>query len=128
MNSMKKLTAAELSAMYDEYNAALAAVELAEGVRNLGRKDAEKWITDAERRRIEAVSDFDALEINAFLASTMIADRYAIIERLRSASPPVPWSKIGDVLGMSKQAVHQWYGGYNLRPRMKNPTDPERPQ
>lgn len=124
MESEKKLTAAELTAMYDEYNAAIAAVDLADGVRELGRKDAPKWIADATQRRSEAVSDFDALEINAFLASTMIADRYAIIERLRSQNPPVQWSKIGDVLGMSKQAVHQWYGGYNLRPRVKNPTDP----
>ncbi|OAK53831.1 hypothetical protein [Rhodococcoides kyotonense] len=125
MDSEKKLTAAELTAMYDEYKAALDAVELAEGVRELGRTDAPKWIADAAHRRREAVSDFEALEINAFLASTMIADRYAIIERLRSQSPPTAWSKIGDVLGMSKQAVHQWYGGYNLRPRVKNPTEPD---
>ena len=124
MESEKRLSAAELTAMYDEYTAALAAVELAEGVRELGRKDAARWVADAAQRRSEAVSDFDALEIKAFLASTMIADRYAIIGRLRSQNPPVAWSKIGDVLGMSKQAVHQWYGTYNLRPAVKNPTEP----
>lgn len=123
MESEKTLTAAELAALYDEYRAALGEVELAEEVLELGRKDAPKWIADATQRRNEAVSDFDALEINAFLASTMIADRYAIIERLRSQSPPTAWSKIGDVLGMSKQAVHQWYGDYNLRRRVKNPTE-----
>jgi hypothetical protein len=70
----------------------------------------------------DAVSDVDALEINAYLASSMIADRYAIIGRLRSRERPVPWSKIGEILGMSKQAAQQWYDTFNLRPRIENPT------
>lgn len=124
MESKKKLTAAELTAMYDEYKAALLGIELAEMGQELGHKGAAQKANAAAQRLDDAVSDFDALEINAFLASTMIADRYAIIERLRSQNPPTAWSKIGDVLGMSKQAVHQWYGDYNLRPRVKNPTEP----
>ncbi|QII03767.1 hypothetical protein BH92_27335 (plasmid) [Rhodococcoides fascians A21d2] len=122
MKSEKVLTPAELTAMYDEYNAAIAAVDLAEGVREIRVKDAPKWIADAAQRRSEAISDFDALEINAFLASTMIADRYEIISRLRKQAPPVSWSKIGGVLGMSKQAAQQWYEHFNLRPRIENPT------
>lgn len=124
MESGKVLTATELTAMYDEYNAALEGVDLAEAGLELGYKGSTQRADAAAQRKDNAVSDFDALEINAFLASALIADRYAIVGRLRSQNPPVPWSKIGDVLGMSKQAVHQWYGTFNLRPRVRNPTDP----
>ncbi|KZF07759.1 hypothetical protein A2J03_22220 [Rhodococcus sp. EPR-157] len=122
MESEKVLTAPELTALYDEYKAALLDIELAETLRESGNKDAATWEANSEQRMADAVSDIDALEINAFLASTMIADRYAIIGRLRSQERPVPWSKIGEILGMSKQAAQQWYGTYNLRPRTQNPT------
>lgn len=122
MESEKVLTAPELTALYDEYKAALLDIELAETLRESGNKDAATWEANSEQRMADAVSDIDALEINAFLASTMIADRYAIIGRLRSQDRPVPWSKIGEILGMSKQAAQQWYGTYNLRPRTQNPT------
>ena len=91
-------------------------------VREQGSKDAASWEVNSEQRMAAAVSDVDALEINAFLASTMIADRYAIIGRLRSQDRPVPWSKIGEILGMSKQAAQQWYDTYNLRSPVQNPT------
>lgn len=122
MESEKVLTPTELTELYVEYKAALLDVELAEMVREQGSKDASTWEENSGRRMADAVSDVDALEINAFLASTMIADRYAIIGRLRSQERPVPWSKIGEILGMSKQAAQQWYDTYNLRPRIENPT------
>lgn len=122
MESEKALTPTELTELYVEYKAALLDVELAETLRDSGSKDAATWEANSERRIADAVSDIDALEINAFLASTMIADRYAIIGRLRSQERPVPWSKIGEILGMSKQAAQQWYDTYNLRPRIENPT------
>jgi hypothetical protein len=122
MESEKVLTPTELTELYVEYKAALLDVELAEMVREQGSKDAASWEVNSEQRMAAAVSDVDALEINAFLASAMIADRYAIIGRLRSQDRPVPWSKIGEILGMSKQAAQQWYDTYNLRPRIENPT------
>lgn len=122
MESEKALTPTELTELYIEYKAALLDVELAETLRDSGSKDAETWELNSEKRVADAVSDVDALEINAYLASTMIADRYAIIGRLRSQERPVPWSKIGEILGMSKQAAQQWYDTYNLRPRIENPT------
>ncbi|OZF42583.1 hypothetical protein CH293_26230 [Rhodococcus sp. 14-2470-1b] len=122
MESENVLTPTELTELYVEYKAALLDVELAEMVREQGSKDAASWEVNSEQRMAAAVSDVDALEINAFLASTMIADRYAIIGRLRSQDRPVPWSKIGEILGMSKQAAQQWYDTYNLRPRIENPT------
>ncbi|MFY2787435.1 hypothetical protein [Rhodococcus sp. MALMAid1271] len=124
MESESVLTPTELTALYVEYKAALLDVELAEIVREQGSKDAATWVKNSERRMGEAVSDVDALEINAFLASTMIADRYAIIGRLRSQERPLPWSKIGEILGMSKQAAQQWYDTYNLRSPVQNPTKP----
>jgi hypothetical protein len=122
MESEKALTPTELTELYVEYKAALLDVELAETLRDSGSKDAPTWESNSEKRVADAVSDVDALEINAYLASTMIADRYAIIGRLRSEERPVPWSKIGEILGMSKQAAQQWYDTYNLRPRIENPT------
>lgn len=122
MESEKVLTPTELTELYVEYKAALLDVELAETLRDSGSKDAATWEANSEKRVAGAVSDVDALEINAFLASTMIADRYAIIGRLRSQERPVAWSKIGEILGMSKQAAQQWYDTYNLRPRIENPT------
>nr|WP_181715722.1 hypothetical protein [Cryobacterium sp.]QJS06169.1 hypothetical protein [Cryobacterium sp.] len=122
MESENVLTPTELTELYVEYKAALLDVELAEMVRERGSKDAATWEANSERRMAGAVSDVDALEINAFLASTMIADRYAIIGRLRSQERPVPWSKIGEILGMSKQAAQQWYDTYNLRSPVQNPT------
>ncbi|MCJ0980592.1 hypothetical protein O4160_13625 [Rhodococcus sp. IEGM 1401] len=122
MESEKVLTPTELTELYVQYKDALVDVDLAEMVHEQGRKDAGTWTANAQRRMDDAVSDVDALEINAFLASTMIADRYAIIGRLRSQERPVPWSKIGEILGMSKQAAQQWYDTYNLRPRIENPT------
>lgn len=122
MESERVLTPTELTELYVEYKAALLDVELAEMVREQGSKDAANWEANSERRMDGAVSDVDALEINAFLASTMIADRYAIIGRLRTQERPVSWSKIGEILGMSKQAAQQWYDTYNLRPRIENPT------
>ncbi|MCJ0894391.1 hypothetical protein [Rhodococcus sp. ARC_M5] len=122
MESEKALTPTELTELYVEYKAALLDVELAETLRDSGSRDAAIWESNSEKRVADAVSDVDALEINAYLASTMIADRYAIIGRLRSQERPVPWSKIGEILGMSKQAAQQWYDTYNLRPRIENPT------
>ncbi|MCX6489393.1 MAG: hypothetical protein NTX68_00195 [Rhodococcus sp.] len=122
MESEKALTPTELTELYIEYKAALLDVELAETLRDSGSKDAATWESNSGKRVADAVSDVDALEINAYLASTMIADRYAIIGRLRSQERPVPWSKIGEILGMSKQAAQQWYDTYNLRPRIQNPT------
>lgn len=122
MESEKALTPTELTELYIEYKAALLDVELAETLRDSGSRDAAIWESNSEKRVADAVSDVDALEINAYLASTMIADRYAIIGRLRSQERPVPWSKIGEILGMSKQAAQQWYDTYNLRPRIENPT------
>lgn len=122
MESEKVLTPTELTELYVEYKAALLDVELAQMVREQGGKDAGTWVKNADQRIVDAVSDVDALEINAFLASTMIADRYAIIGRLRSQERPVPWSKIGEILGMSKQAAQQWYDTYNLRSPVRNPT------
>ncbi len=122
MESDKVLTPTELTELYVEYQAALQDVELAEMVREQGSKDAGTWVKNADQRMADAVSDVDALEINAFLASTMIADRYAIIGRLRGQGRPVPWSKIGEILGMSKQAAQQWYDTYNLRSPVQNPT------
>lgn len=122
MESEKVLTPTELTELYVEYKAALLDVELAETLRDSGSKDAATWERNSELRMADAVSDVDALEINAYLASSMIADRYAIIGRLRSRERPVPWSKIGEILGMSKQAAQQWYDTFNLRPRIENPT------
>ena len=122
MESEKALTPTELTELYVEYKAALLDVELAETLRDSGSRDAAIWESNSDKRVADAVSDVDALEINAYLASTMIADRYAIIGRLRSQERPVPWSKIGEILGMSKQAAQQWYDTYNLRPRIENPT------
>jgi hypothetical protein len=122
MESEKVLTPTELTERYVEYKAALLDVELADTLRDSGSKDAATWEANSKKRVAHAVSDVDALEINAFLASSMIADRYAIIGRLRSQERPVPWSKIGEILGMSKQAAQQWYDTYNLRPRIENPT------
>lgn len=122
MESGKVLTPTELTELYVEYKAALLDVELAETLRDSGSKDAATWESNAEQRVSDAVSDVDALKINAFLASTMIADRYEIIGRLRSQERPVSWTKIGEILGMSKQAAQQWYEHYNLRPRIENPT------
>ncbi|CAH0299226.1 hypothetical protein HQO27_20605 [Rhodococcus fascians] len=122
MESEKVLTPTELTELYVRYNDALVDVDLAQMVREQGREDAATWVANAERGMAAAISDVDALEINAFLVSTMTSDRYAIIKRLRGRERPVPWSKIGEILGMSKQAAQQWYDTYNLRPRIENPT------
>ena len=122
MESEKVLTPTELTELYVRYNDALVDVDLAQMVREHGREDAATWVANAERGMAAAISDVDALEINAFLVSTMTSDRYAIIKRLRGRERPVPWSKIGEILGMSKQAAQQWYDTYNLRPRIENPT------
>lgn len=124
MESEKILTPTELTELYVQYKDALVGVDLAEMVREQGRKDAEVWVGDANKAMADAVSDVDALEINAYLASTMIADRYAIVKRLRAQDRPVPWSRIGKILGMSKQAAQQWYDTYNLRSPIENPTNP----
>ncbi|MDV8078050.1 hypothetical protein R4P47_15915 [Rhodococcus sp. IEGM 1370] len=122
MESEKVLTPTELTELYVRYNDALVDVDLAQMVREQGSKDAATWEANAERGLAAAISDVDALEINAFLVSMMTSDRYAIIKRLRGRERPVPWSKIGEILGMSKQAAQQWYDTYNLRPRIENPT------
>ena len=122
MESEKVLTPTELTELYVQYNDALVDVDLAQMVREQGSKDAATWEANAERGMDAAISDVDALEINAFLVSMMTSDRYAIIGRLRGRERPVPWSKIGEILGMSKQAAQQWYDTYNLRPRIENPT------
>lgn len=127
MKSERVLTQTELTDLYVQYNDALVGVDLAEMVREQGSKDAATWEANAERGMAAAISDADALEINAFLVSTMISDRYAIIKRLRNRERPLPWSKIGEMLGMSKQAAQQWHDTYNLRPRIPNPTKPTDP-
>ncbi|MDJ0363112.1 hypothetical protein [Rhodococcus sp. H29-C3] len=123
MESEKKLEPSELLALYGIYDAAQVTADMAETMQINGHESAEKWKAIASRRLADAVSDADALEINVFLASSLLADRFAIVRRLREQDPPMPWSKIGGMLGMTKQSAHEWFAGGNIRPRADNPTE-----
>lgn len=120
MESTEYLDAAELMALYTEYQAALQDVELAESAVEVKLKGAKAMQERADARVENAISDLDALEVNAFLASTLLADRFAIVTRLREQQ--VSWAKIGTILGMSRQAAQQWHDYFHLRPRAVNPT------
>lgn len=116
------LEPSELLALYSTYDAAHITADMAETMQINGHENAEKWQAIANRRLAAAMSDADALEINVFLASSLLADRFAIVRRLREQDPPTPWSKIGAMMGMSKQSAHEWFAGGNIRPRTDNPT------
>ncbi|OZC83439.1 hypothetical protein CH282_15925 [Rhodococcus sp. 06-418-1B] len=120
MESTEYLDAAELMKLYTEYQAALQDVELAEAAVETKLRGAKAMSERAAVRSENSISDLDALEVNAFLASTLLADRFAIVSRLREQQ--VSWAKIGTILGMSRQAAQQWHDYFHLRPRAVNPT------
>lgn len=124
MKSERVLEAHELMALYGAYDAAHTTAEMTTAFMGGGSAAAEKWQKDAANQLDAAISDEDALRINVFLASSLLADRFAIVRRLREQEPPVSWSRIGAVLGMSKQAANEWFLNGNIRPRAVNPTKP----
>jgi hypothetical protein len=120
MESTEYLDAPELMALYTEYQEALQDVDLANSAVESKLRGAKAMQQRAAERVENGLSDLDALEVNAFLASTLLADRFAIVTRLREQQ--VSWARIGTILGMSRQAAQQWHDYFHLRPRAANPT------
>lgn len=125
MESTEYLDEAELMALYAEYDAALQDVQIADAAAEQKLKGAKAMQHRAAERVENGLSDLDALEVNVFLASSLLADRFAIVTRLREQQ--VSWAKIGEILGMSRQAAQQWHDYFHLRPRAANPTKQLRP-
>ncbi|MBY6414825.1 hypothetical protein HQ346_24800 [Rhodococcus sp. BP-252] len=120
MESSEYIEAPELMSLYTDYKAALRDLALADMAVEKQYRDGPEMKRSADQRVEDALSDLDALEVNAFLASTLLADRFAIVTRLREQQ--VSWAKIGTILGISRQAAQQWHDYFHLRPRAENPT------
>lgn len=114
----------DLYAVYGDYVGAHATREIADRYAEKGQlEDAARWRRMADDRLGNIVSDMDALEINVYIASQLQRDRLEIVSRLRDTSKPLSWTTIGQALGMTKQAAHEWFHRAYQRPRIPNPTD-----
>lgn len=125
MESERELNEKDLFALYGDYVAAHNTAKIAAMYANRGDiEDAERLSEIADYRLANIVSDLDALEINAYIASRLQQDRHEIVGRLRAAEHPTSWTRIGQALGMTKQSVHGWFNRGFQRPGPRNPTEP----
>lgn len=123
MKSSRELHEKDLFALYGDYIAAHSTAQVAVLYANRGAlEEAEQFRKIAADRLANVISDIDALEINAYIASRLQQDRHHIVGRLRSAERPVSWATIGHALGMTRQSVHEWFHRGFRRPNAPNPT------
>jgi hypothetical protein len=59
------------------------------------------------RRELPEISALDALRANKRLVERMIGRRWYVMREAREAG--ATWDQIGEALGMSRQAAHEWY-------------------
>jgi hypothetical protein len=125
MDVNRELSAQDLYALYGDYVAAHATRQVAERYAEEGPPElAERWRRMADDRLGNIISDKDALEINVHIGSRLQRDRLEIVSRLRGTAKPLSWTMIGQALGMTKQAAHEWFHRAYRRPYIPNPTDP----
>lgn len=123
MEAGRQLHEKDLYALYGDYVAAHNTALLAEIYANRGAlEEAEEFGKIAKDRLAHVISDMDALEINAFIASRLQRERHDIVGRLRAAEHPASWARIGHALGMTRQSVHEWFNRGFRRPDTPNPT------
>lgn len=126
MTEKRYMNEKELYALYGDYVGAYATRQMVDRYTALGQtEDAERWRRIAEDRLDNIVSDMEALEINVYIASKLQRDRLDIVARLRGSAKPLSWTTIGQALGMTKQAAHEWFHRAYRRPSVPNPTDPD---
>lgn len=70
-----------------------------------------KRILRAHSRRVGEEADIEALADLVALSSCIDDAIAAAVRGLRKANPPYSWTEIGRVLGISKQAAQQRWGG-----------------
>lgn len=68
-------------------------------------------ILRAHSRRVGEEADIEALADLVALSSVVDDAIAKAVRGLRNANPPYPWAEIGRVLGISKQAAQQRWGG-----------------
>ena len=123
MDVARQLNEKDLYALYGDYVGAHATRQVADRYAEKGQEgDAEHWRRMAGDRLDNVISDMDALEINAYIASQLQRDRLDIVARLRSTSRPASWTRIGQALGLTKQTAHEWFHRGYRRPVADNPT------
>lgn len=122
MDVERQMNEKDLYALYGDYVGAHATRQIADRYAENGQEAAERWRRMADDRLANVISDMDALEINAYIASQLQRDRLDIVARLRSTSKPASWTRIGQALGLTKQTVHEWFHRGYRRPIAANPT------
>ncbi|MBY6709184.1 MULTISPECIES: hypothetical protein [unclassified Rhodococcus (in: high G+C Gram-positive bacteria)] len=112
--------------LFQEYSSYSDAHELAAAARRMTERgdDRAAMMTESAQNALSGntITDEDALAVNAHISQGLLRQRHDIVTRLREQDPPMSWTRIGELLGMSKQAAHRWHTRGYLRPTTDNPS------